>query len=65
MLDTAPCEGNITLLTSNGEKTSHSCGIVALCINDTYVPLCDEGWSFANAKVTCKSLGHSPYGLYY
>lgn len=64
-LRTVPCGGNIALLTSNGKKTNDSFGIVAVCVNYVYVPLCDEGWSMANAKVTCKSLGLSPYGLYY
>ena len=63
-LHTVPCGGNIALLTSNGEKTNDSFGIVAVCVNYVYVPLCDEGWSIASAKVTCKSLGLSPYGLY-
>ena len=37
-------------------------GRVEVCYNETYHPVCDEGWTDSDAAAVCNTLGYSyPY----
>lgn len=54
-----PClEGTARLI---GGK-NHLEGTVEICFNQTWRAICDSGWGYAEAVVTCRQLGHSEIG---
>ena len=62
---TSSCyEGEVRLENStytyyNG--TSSYGGRVEVCYNDTFYPVCDEGWTDSDAAVACNNIGYSYY----
>ena len=48
--------GSLKLANSSGSSG------VLLVYDETFLPLCDSGFSMAEATVVCRQLGHSPYG---
>ena len=38
-------------------------GRIEICVEEIWTSLCDESWDFKDAKVVCKELGYSPYGI--
>ena len=60
----APCEydGLVDLITSSSYLSSTGFGVVRVCVNGNKAAVCDYGWGFTDAIVTCVSGGYSPYG---
>ena len=60
----APCEdeGQVDLITSSGSISSTGIGVVNVCVNRSKGTVCEHGWGFAEASVTCKAAGYSHYG---
>ena len=38
-------------------------GRIEICVEEIWTSLCDESWDFKDAKVVCKELGYSHYGI--
>ena len=57
------CSGNsLDLITSTYLANSLS-GIVEICAFGVQGVICDYNWDHADARVACKQLGFSPYGI--
>ena len=37
-------------------------GRVEICIDQEFIPICDDSWKLEAASVVCRQLGFSPYG---
>ena len=46
----------------NGSDTN-SIGRVELCIAQVWTTVCHQNWDLVDARVVCKQLGYSPYGM--
>ena len=51
--------GNGTYVYDNFEIRSYS-GRLEVCVNGTYVALCDSGFTMATAEVACRSESYGP-----
>ena len=45
---------------TNGSTVSE--GIVEICLNETWVQVCDNNWDQQDSIVACKQLGYSDKG---
>ena len=43
-------------------QSNSSNGIVEVCLDGNWGPICGDHWSYNDASVACKQLGYSPYG---
>ena len=43
-------------------QSNSSNGIVEVCLDGNWGPICGDDWSYNDASVACKQLGYSPYG---
>lgn len=59
----SPVFFSCTLVCSDGDvlllSGSTSTGQVAVCVNNTYVPVCYDQWDILDAGVVCKQLGYA------
>ena len=59
ILIAVPCrEGDIRLAVSGYSGT----GRLEVCVNSTWGTICSNSWESTAASVSCRELGHSPYG---
>lgn len=53
-------DGNVRLSGSTLEYA----GRVEFCQETIWTSLCDQNWDKEDARVVCRELGYSPYGIY-
>ena len=52
-------EGSVRITGTNSDRY----GTVEVCTNGTWGTICNDFWDDIDAKVTCRQLGHSQYGI--
>ena len=59
----APCEhGSIHVMPNSREYSSF--GRLEVCVNGTWAGICDEKWNNKKARVVCRQLGCSAFGMF-
>ena len=58
----AKCADGTIRLVSESESYFRSYGLVEICVNETWVAICEEDWDEEDASVLCHQLGYSRYG---
>ena len=53
-------QGSVRTSGSNSDRY----GAVEVCVNGTWGTVCNDFWDDLDARVFCRQLGYSPYGMF-
>ena len=53
---------NVTFTYGNINQLNSYQGRVDICVNGTYIPICDLGWDNVDAQLVCRKIYGSRFG---
>ena len=61
VFDAGRCtQGSVRITGANSDRY----GTVEVCVNGTWGTVCNDFWDDTDARVVCRQLGHSQYGMF-